>query len=444
MRIQLPEAFLSRMKAQLRDSYDAFLRSMEDDPVRGLRLNPLRPSGALQVAAYSSLEPIPWEKNGHYIPAASEAGTTIWHEAGAFYIQDPSAMIPARVLNAQPGERVLDLCAAPGGKSTQIGADLNGQGLLVANEPVLKRALILSRNIERMGIRNAIVINAMPSDLSVRWSDAFDAVLVDAPCSGEGMFRREPMTRLEWSEAEAHGCADRQRSILREAARMVRPGGRLVYSTCTYHPEENELNVEWFLQQFPEYSLSPFRLEGIDGCNGYFTCYPHRTRGEGQFIALLKREGDMQISSDRSETRSLQVPSTEEKRIMKEQFPSLPEATHRLGKTLIHLSALPDLSGIRVLRAGLHLGEIRGKFFVPDHAVCQEAATEMGAADVSAEDAIRYMAGEEMEGRAVGWTPIRCENLVIGWGKGSNGVIKNHYPKGLRNNRLRKDDPGIC
>ena len=201
-------------------------------------------------------------------------------------------MIPAEVLQARPGEKILDLCAAPGGKSTQIGIAMGGAGLLIANEPVPKRAAVLSRNIERMGITNAIVISAWPEQLAEKWPGAFDAVMVDAPCSGEGMFRREPETRTEWSPEKAAGCVPRQRKILEAAAKLVRPGGRMVYATCTFNPAENEGQIRGFLEDHPEYTTETFLLPGIDGQEGMYTCWPHRIRGEGQFACLMRRAGD--------------------------------------------------------------------------------------------------------------------------------------------------------
>ena len=244
---------------------------------------------------------VPWCPEGRVLRGDSPAGQTIAHEAGAFYLQEPGAMIPAAVMNARPGERILDLCAAPGGKSTQMGAGMRGEGLLICNEPVPKRAAVLSRNIERMGIGNAIVTCAWPEQLAARWPGGFDGVLADVPCSGEGMFRREPESRLEWSPEKAAGCAKRQAEILEEAARLVRDGGRLVYSTCTYNPEENEENVLRFLEKHPEFEPESFSLPGAESRNGMLLCLPHQMKGEGQFAALLRKKGS-------GESRPMQMP----------------------------------------------------------------------------------------------------------------------------------------
>ena len=287
----LPRQFVENMAGRLGDELPAFLRSYEEPYLRGIRLNPLK---AVEAAALPEGigEPVPWEPFGCYLAMDSDAGATPLHEAGAFNLQEPSAMLPAAVLNPQPGERVLDLCAAPGGKSTQLGLRMAGQGLLVCNEPVPKRAQVLARNVERMGLTNALVVCAMPRQLADRWPEGFDAIQVDAPCSGEGMFRRHPETRAEWTAESPAGCARRQAEILDCAAEMVRPGGRIVYSTCTMNPVENEDTVAAFCQRHPDFSPEAFSLPGADAPEGMLTCYPHRMKGEGHFVALLRRAGE--------------------------------------------------------------------------------------------------------------------------------------------------------
>ena len=429
MKTALPEAFVRRMREQLGNELSAFLHALDDVPVRGIRFNLLKKTEAADPLKTG--ERVPWEQNGYYLDADSSAGSMILHEAGAYYIQEPGAMMPAAVLAAKPGEKVLDLCAAPGGKTTQIGCTMQGEGILVCNEPVPKRASILSRNVERLGLPNAVVTCAKPEQLAEKWEEAFDAVLVDAPCSGEGMFRRDPDTRNEWMAEKAEGCAERQREILREAARLVRPGGRLVYSTCTYNPQENEENASWFTRQFPEFHPEAFTLQGIDAPDGIYTCYPHRVKGEGQFAALFRKEGNAEtnIPSD----QSLTVPSKNDKALFRQSFPELPEPTHILGNTFISMPELPDVKGIRILRAGLHLGEVKGKVAVPDHAaaVCFRRP-DMAVKEMNAEEAARYMNGEIISSEETGWILMSYQGLVLGWGKGSAGMIKNHYPKGLR------------
>lgn len=433
MREKLPEAFVNRMRQQLREEMPAFLSSLEEAPVRGIRLNPLKPTKA--ALRYIGAGSVHWEPDGYLLPEESDAGSTILHASGAFYIQEPGAMLPARVLDARPGEKILDLCAAPGGKSTQIGCAMRGEGLLVCNEPVPKRAQILSGNIERMGLPNTVVTCEMPGRLAEKWPEGFDAVLVDAPCSGEGMFRRDPETRKEWTAAKAEGCATRQREILAAAADLVRPGGRLVYSTCTYNPAENEENVQWFIEQYPEFHPEGFFMPGISATVGMYTCYPHKLQSEGQFVTLLRKDGEGTdcLPAD----RSLPKPEKTQTALFRSAFPALPEPTHLFGNVLISMPEMPDVKGIRICRAGLHLGEIRGKTAIPDHAVALCFRTSgIQAADLNADEAVRYVAGETIPGSEAGWTLMRRYGLAVGWGKGSEGMIKNHYPKGLRNQKL--------
>ena len=431
--IPLPEAFRQRIRQQLGEEYEDFLRAMDAPPVRGIRLNPYKKACISDEHSFSG--PVPWAQDAWYLDAASKAGASVLHEAGAYYLQEPGAMMPASVLDACPGEKILDLCAAPGGKSTQLGCAMRGEGLLVCNEPVPKRAAILSRNIERIGLPHTIVTCSWPEELAGCWSGGFDAVLADVPCSGEGMFRREPESRTEWSPEKAAGCARRQREILESAAALVRPGGRLVYSTCTYHPAENEENIARFLSEHPEFELEPFSLPGIDAPEGWFTCFPHRLAGEGQFAAKLRKRGNREAFLP--EDRTLPVPSGKDIRLFESVLPGLPSADRLFGSTMIHAGFLPDLKGIRVLRAGLHLGTLRGTVPVPDHAAALCIfPPEARIVSVESADALRYMRGEEVPSETEGWCLIRYNGLNLGWGKGSGGTIKNHYPKALRSGRL--------
>ena len=437
----LPKAFVERMSRQLGNELPDFLHAMEEAPLRGIRMNPLKPFEGME--AFTAGGKIPWTEDGFFLAGDSTAGATVFHEAGAFYLQEPAAMLPAEVLDPQPGERILDLCAAPGGKSTQIGIKMKGEGLLVCNEPVPKRAQILSRNIERMGIPNSVVTCMVPADLPHAWDECFDGVLADAPCSGEGMFRRDPETRREWSEEAAAGCAKRQEEILEEAARLVQPGGRLVYSTCTYNPAENEGVVNRFLEKHPEFETEAFRLPGAEGKDGTLLCLPHRMRGEGQFAALLRKKG----SGEKAHFGiPFAPPDREAARVLRETVPGLQEPNATFGNTLIRIPECPEMKGIRVLRAGLQIAEIRGKILVPDHALAlcflQTGGVQRTVTDAAG--AAAYMAGAEIPGDAKGWTQVCFRGLNLGWGKGSGGVIKNHYPKGLRKERIRTTaDPGI-
>ncbi|MDO4828700.1 MAG: RsmF rRNA methyltransferase first C-terminal domain-containing protein, partial [Clostridia bacterium] len=324
-----PAAFLDECREILKDEFPAFLRALALPPRRALRLNPQR-NGAEQAAAPflpDGAPRVPWEVLGRYLAADAKPGAGIAHAAGAFYLQDASAMAPVAVLDPQPGERVLDLCAAPGGKSGQIAARLNGRGFLLSNEIEFSRARILLGNLERLGVTNAFVTSAPAEALARALPAFFDRVLVDAPCSGEGMFRRDPEAASQWNPGAPAGCAARQTAILNDAARMVRPGGRLVYSTCTFNRLENEGTVREFLRTHPDFEPDAFELPGVgasrDGC---LRLWPHRIEGEGHFLARFTRKGEETCARNVSlpEARA----SEESGRIEFETFPvrALPEA----------------------------------------------------------------------------------------------------------------------
>lgn len=428
----LPKAFVERMAEQLGSELSAFLCTYEQPYQRGIRMNPLKKAN-VDDWPEGILAPVPWEPTGFYLTQESKAGAEILHEAGAWYLQEPSAMIPAAVLNAQPGERILDLCAAPGGKTTQNALRMAGQGTIVCNEPIADRARILSRNVERMGIPNAIVISAWPEKLAAMWPEAFDAIQCDAPCSGEGMFRRHPETRDEWNPEAPAGCAKRQGDILDSAAVMLRQGGRMVYSTCTLNRIENEDVVEAFLLRHPDFELVPFELPGLSAPEGMLTIYPHRIKGEGHFVALLRRKGE-----GRASWQTASLKNGPDKATMKvlQDFAPGQQANLFFGGELRWCPDFPDLSrakGVSVLRSGLHLGTVKGKVFIPDHAwAASIAAPAVPRVALTEEQARLYLNGQVIPAEGKGWVLASYAGLPLGWGKVSDGMMKNHYPKGLR------------
>ena len=263
----IPNLFKQRMQQMLDEEYPAFEESLRQEPYQALRINTLKadPADFLKKELFL-LRPVPWADNGFYYAPGDVPGKHPYHAAGVYYIQEPSAMAPAEYLQAKPGEKVLDLCGAPGGKSTQIAADMQGEGILVCNEIHPARAKILSENVERMGICNAVVANESPQRLAEAFPEYFDKILVDAPCSGEGMFRKNEDACREWSLENVALCAKRQDGILACAARMLAFGGRIVYSTCTFAPEENEGTVSRFLRDHPEFeAVSVKKAEGMTG-----------------------------------------------------------------------------------------------------------------------------------------------------------------------------------
>ncbi|GBF74475.1 hypothetical protein PA598K_02822 [Paenibacillus sp. 598K] len=296
------------MQALLGEEYESFLASYDEDRWYGLRVNRLKTDAAAfrgLAELGNQLEPIPWAPDGYYYPEAVRPGKHPHHHAGLYYIQEPSAMAPVELLDVHPGHRVLDLCAAPGGKSTQIAAKLQGQGLLVANDPASDRAKALAKNIERAGVRNAVVLQEEPAALAKAFPGFFDRILVDAPCSGEGMFRKEPSMIAYWGKQSAATYTALQDEILQQAASMLAPGGRLVYSTCTFTPEENECRIATLLQAHPELSIVPTApshgwqpgLERFGGCageslSGTVRLWPHHVKGEGHYAAVLMRSSE--------------------------------------------------------------------------------------------------------------------------------------------------------
>ena len=427
----LPEAFLQRMKQQLGEEYTAFLASMERPRAVALRFNPLK-GGPLQLPFVQ--EPVPWEPMGFYYDPQARPGLHPFHEAGVYYLQEASAMAPVGLLDPQPGECICDLCAAPGGKSTQIAGRMMGEGFLLCNEYHPKRAKILSRNIERMGIANALVTNEEPKRLAQQYPGFFDRVLIDAPCSGEGMFRKEEAAVTDWSQQTVLMCAERQQQILHWGAQLVRPGGRLVYSTCTFAPEENEEAVAAFLESHPDFY--PEQVEApwfTPGTNGSFRLWPHKLLGEGHFAAVLRRAGDRDGRQD--------APAGEKLPAQWEPFRkaldiSLPEGKCvRFGQSVYWAPVqMPDIRGIRVLRPGLALGEEKKGRFEPDHALALWLKTAGKTVDLDADSPLLrdYMHGQTIPCALSGWCLVQVDGYSLGWGKGDGSVLKNHYPKGLR------------
>ena len=427
----LPEVFLQRMKIQLGDEYDAFLRSLERPRAVALRYNPLK--GQRPELPFAG-EEVPWEPNGVYYDPEARPGLHVYHEAGVYYLQEASAMAPVALLDPQPGEKVCDLCAAPGGKTTQIAGRMGGEGFLLCNEINPKRAKILSRNIERMAVANALVTNEHPGNLAKRFPGFFDRVLVDAPCSGEGMFRKEEAAVTDWSQETVEMCARRQAEILHSAARMLRPGGRLVYSTCTFAPEEDEGAVAAFLAEHPEFEPEVIETPWfVTVENGGHRMWPHKLLGEGHFAAVLRKTGGEE--EDIPGAKGEKLPK-EWLSFAKELGITLPEGKAvSFGQNLFWVpEEMPELSRLKVLRPGLELGTVKKDRFEPAHALAlwlRDCKT-MEAFAPDSEEIKAYLHGEVVPSDKKGWCLVKAGDYSIGWGKGDGRVLKNHYPKGLR------------
>ena len=439
----LPQAFLERVENQLGGQFPAFLHSLEQPRAVALRRNPLKCQPEQPLPGL--LAPVPWEPEGFYYDPQSRPGLHPWHEAGVYYLQEASAMAPVTLLDPQPGEIVLDLCAAPGGKTTQIAGRMAGKGLLVCNEINPKRARILARNIERLGVANALVLNHHPGELEKHFAGCFDRVLVDAPCSGEGMFRKEEAAVTDWSPETVSMCARRQQEILTTAAKLLRRGGRLVYSTCTFAPEENEGTISDFLRAHPDFTVetvdAPWFAPGdptqlsdpAPGLEKTFRLWPHLLRGEGHYAAVLTKAG--------SGVSCLEPCRGEKLPPLWTRFAKDLEISLDSGKLLSFGSRLywvpeqmPSLQGLKVLRCGLELGELKKDRFEPAHALAlylsgcaREQTLELGSRELE-----QYMNGQVIPTDRTGWCLVKAGNYSLGWGKGDGKVLKNHYPKGLR------------
>ena len=452
----LPVAFTDRMKDMLGDAYEEFLSSYQQEKYQALRINPLKVEKDVFMGNNPFiLTPVSWEKNGFYYDKEDLPGKHPYHEAGVYYIQEPSAMAPVPFLEVQPGDRVLDLCAAPGGKSTQIGAALAGKGLLVSNEIHPARAKILSENIERMGIVNAIVTNESPEKLSEIFEGYFDKILVDAPCSGEGMFRKNEDAAGEWSPENVQICADRQDHILDQAAKMLCSGGRLVYSTCTFAPAENEGSISRFLARHPEFSVVQMVMpEGFENgrrswCDGScpdivntMRIWPHKVCGEGHFLAVLQRAGEKNADAAPRSLYGLEKGVHEKEcgeflSFKKEYLKKELQGVYLKFGDQLYLGPkdMPALTKLKVFRPGLHLGTLKKNRFEPSHALALslKPAEVTQSYDLTVEEAQPFIGGQTFAiGAEKGWRLITVDGYSLGWGKAAGGIMKNHYPKGLR------------
>lgn len=452
--MKLPHEFVEKMNALLQEEASRFFATYEEEKANGLRFNPIKiDRDAFLSLVPFTLSPVPFCPTGFYYDAAEQPGKHPYHAAGLYYIQEPSAMFVAETLQPKPGEKVLDLCAAPGGKTTQLAAMMENTGFLLANEIHPKRVKALSENIERLGITNALVTNETPEKLADRFAGYFDKILVDAPCSGEGMFRKDEETIRYWSEEHVQQCAIKQRHILDCAYEMLKEGGILVYSTCTFSPEENEQTIEAFLQNYSDLELlSIEKVAGIQSGKPEWTktrvdeiektarLWPHHLKGEGHFVAKVKKTSASPTWKGKSamsnvSKQSLRDYRTFEKAVLKT------EITKTIYAFQQHLFALPDdcpnFDGLKVVRAGLHLGELKKQRFEPNHALALALKKDevLHSVDLQSSEAEcgKYLRGETLTtNHDRGWVMITVDGYPIGWGKEVKGTVKNFYPKGLR------------
>lgn len=460
--MNLPIEFEKKMKAFLGNEWDDFLYSYDNNRFQALRFNTLKVQSPeermriLKTLKISSDKRVSWANAAYYFDENVRPGKHPYHEMGLYYIQEPSAMSAAALLAPKPGMRVLDLCAAPGGKSTQLATYLGDSGLLVSNEINTQRSRILSQNIERMGIKNAIVTNEDSFVLASHFPGFFNAIQVDAPCSGEGMFRKLPEAIEQWSMENVAICAARQKEILDNAAVMLKPGGVIVYSTCTFSKEENEDVIEYFLERYPDFTLE--EMERF---------WPHKVDGEGHFVAKLVRRGcvDTDLKADRktqknknSKNRKNETKPALTKENMKLLSEFLDETISEdmaawiknsrivmFGEQLYRLPDMEvDIKGLKVQRAGLHIGEFKKQRFEPSHSLALALklndAKNVVKLTCDNPQTIGFFNGQSVmlsDEQAAeckkGWALVCVDGYPAGWGKVNGAQVKNHYPKGLRN-----------
>lgn len=459
----LPEPFLDRMRRLLGREFDPFCQALQQPPTQAIRVNTLKVSvEEFQRLSPFPLEPVPWCPEGFYVPDDAEPGKHPYHAAGLYYVQEPTAMAVGVVADPQPWEWVADLAAAPGGKATHLLALMQDRGFLLANDIHRRRATVLALNLERWGARVFVIGNAEVHHLQPNFPEAFDTVLVDAPCSGEGMFRKDPTAVQEWRPGVVSGCARRQDRILDSVAPLVKPGGVLVYATCTFAPEENEGTVARFLRAHPEFSLEP--VENLPGAASgrpdwlppdlagnlplHYTArfWPHQVRGEGHFIALMVKEGYYRPRYP------LNLPPPRRPKGMprkawelyaawcQETLTEMPRVAGLVleGENLYACPINPGrLEGLRVLRPGLWLGQVKETRFLPDHALAMWLKPERvrRRLDLSLDDPrlYAYLRGEQLEEQGEeGWLLVTVEGFPLGWGRRVRGIIKNRYPQRLR------------
>ena len=494
--MKLPESFVTQFRSLLGDAEaNAFFASFDAPRTWGLRVNSLKisvqaylervsaqTSGRDETAACmhrDGLTPVAWTRDGFAHAGTGAPGRHPDYHAGLYYLQDPSAMLPAELLNPQPGERVLDCCAAPGGKTVQLAAMMRNQGFLLANDISPKRVKPLRRNLEGLGVACAAVANEDPARLARAFPAFFDAILLDVPCSGEGMFRKDETAVRSWKRHDAKALKAIQRSLLEQAHAMLRPGGRMVYSTCTYNPDENERQIAWALEQYPDLSLTPVpaypgglvpgRADWVPShpeLAGAVRVWPHLANGEGQFAAMLQKKGQPETVDMNPLQGHGRLLGNEVSAPVLEALGAFVTDTLRpdaafLGTARKPLSCLMSqqalilfgsalywagygktcpsqrLEGLRMEMPGLYLGEWQSGRYAPStaflHALEPDAVRRRLVLDVRDASVSRYLHGETLMHDGVrGWVAIMVDDFPLGWGKQEDGFIKNQYPKGWR------------
>ncbi|WP_455539579.1 RsmF rRNA methyltransferase first C-terminal domain-containing protein [Terrisporobacter sp.] len=428
----LPKQFLDEMQEILGDEFEDFLKSYDEPKTTGLRLNTMKmDKDKLLNLDLFQLSEIPWAEEGfYYDEKIDRPGKNPLHESGAYYLQEPSAMSVVPKLDIQEGDKVLDLCAAPGGKSTYILSKLNNTGLLVSNEINPIRIKALGENLERFGAKNCIVTNTDSASLKKVFNGYFDKIVIDAPCSGQGMFRKDEVAIKDWSFSKVLECQSIQREIIRDGFQMLSKGGTLVYSTCTFSKEENEVVINEFISENDNAKL--VLMERL---------WPHKIKGEGHFVAKIEKTSEEDCNTKKLKVKPLSKEVKDYKDFEKKFLNIEIKGNFSIkGENLYLLpDKCPDTKKLKVLRNGLHLGTLKKNRFEPSHAFSHyltiEQVKNFENLDVNDERAKEYLRGNTLKtDKSRGWVLVTIEGIPVGWGKESNGILKNHYPKGLRIN----------
>lgn len=455
--MNLPDGFCNNMKTILNKEYNEFIEALNKDNIKGIRLNTSKTNiNDFLDKKIFNLNTIFWCNEGFFMKNYDKdrPGKHPYYHCGLFYIQEPSAMIPVEILSPQPGDKVLDLCAAPGGKTTQIANKMKGDGLIVSNDINAKRVKALEKNINLFGIKNSILLNESPENIKKRLSNYFDKILIDAPCSGEGMFKRDKNSISNWSLDYIKKLANIQRNILSNAAYMLKKGGLLVYSTCTFSLEENEGTIDWFIKNFPQFEILP--IENISGLTdgkpelieanvnirNTKRAWPHKINGDGHFVALLRKKESLN-EHIKINTNNYDLKLSEDENNLVQEFinENLNITFDKLIKVGngVYSPAIEDrdLSGLKVKFNGLYLGELKKNRFVPSqHLAMSLKINEVkNIVNISSKDinSIKYLRGETIkEHHKKGWNLICIDNFPAGWAKGNNTFLKNYYKNSWR------------
>lgn len=447
---QLPQNFTNRMKKLLGEEYPLYEKAINENAVKGFRVNSEKISKQdfEKINIFGQKE-IPYVDSGYYLDF-EKVGNHPFHHAGMIYVQEPAAMAPAECIDIPTDSIILDMCAAPGGKSTQLKNKLNGDGVLVSNEIIPSRCKILTGNIERLGVKNCVTTCMDTSRLAEVFPHKFDIIMADAPCSGEGMFRKEQIAIDEWSDENVKKCAVRQREILENAVKCLKSGGTIIYATCTFSLEENEMTVDNFLSEHPDFEILPVKetvvkvtSDGIhfDGCkcqNIHFArrFYPHKCAGEGQFMAVLHHKGEKTVDYKNNKVQNAKIPETVYD-FLDDTLKNYNKAEVKLyGETPVFYNGKLDIKKGTAFACGVTVGEIKKNYILPHHQFFSAFGSDFKRKidfKPCDENLLKYLHGEEIKTECEnGWAVVCVCGVAIGGAKVSNGTAKNHYPKGLR------------